>query len=94
VKYTSLHGDIIRELYGPVEESLYADLVAALEIARAYQTRCQRLENELDELEGRNGRQAQWLHGAVVACKSAGAVCPGPHDLADAIERLGSVARR
>lgn len=46
MKYTSLHGDIIRELYGPVEESLYADLVAALEIARAYQAKCERLETE------------------------------------------------
>jgi hypothetical protein len=46
----------------PKSQSPTADLVAALEIARAYQTKCERLERDLDELKAwqQDATQAGW----------------------------------
>jgi hypothetical protein len=49
--YTSRYGDRHTALYGVVEQSLFADLVAALEIARAYQARCELLERDCEHLD-------------------------------------------
>lgn len=47
MKYTNKHGETYTALYGTVEHDLYADLVAAIHIARAYQERCERLEEQV-----------------------------------------------
>ena len=48
MKYTNKHGETYTALYGTVEHDLYADLVAAIHIGRAYQAKCERLEAMLE----------------------------------------------
>lgn len=49
MKYTNKHGETYTALYGTVEHDLYADLVAAIHIARKLQAECERLEGYLGE---------------------------------------------
>ena len=47
--YTRPNGDTITPYYD-VETDLYADLVAAIHIGRAYQAKCERLEQDVRDL--------------------------------------------
>ena len=79
------------------ERSMFADLVAALEIARAYQARCERLERDCEHLDATVAEAARHvqrltnqLRNAEAACIDAGTWCDGPGDLVAAIGRLGA----
>jgi hypothetical protein len=61
VKYKSPTGELFN-LYGQVEHDMYADLVAALLIARAYKAKCERLESMNDRLR----QQVDKLNGELV----------------------------
>jgi hypothetical protein len=100
VKYKSADGETFN-LHGRVVCDIFADLVAALEIARAYQARCERLEADIDEAYRQdaetcrhNTKLYNQLRNAEAACVDAGTFCNGPGDLVNAIGRLGLMAQR
>ena len=72
--------------------AMHADLVAALEIARAYQAKCERIEREYRAAarvwSDENTRAANQLRNAEAACVDAGTFCNGPGDLVNAIGRI------